>query len=89
MAPTIDAPTAFKSHSRIADPPEGQRFKYRGLVRFEWRERRRVGGRKRQVVVRRARRVTRGGLKGVPGGRPRGRSDAVCVVEGPTAPDVS
>lgn len=68
---------------KIADPPEGTRFKYRALVRFEWRERRRVGGRRHEVVVRRGKRVTRGGLKGVPGGRPKGRSDAVCVVEGP------
>jgi hypothetical protein len=68
---------------KIADPPAGMRFKYRALVRFEWRDVRRVGGRKREVVVRSARRVTRGGLKGVPGGEPPGRSDAVCVVEGP------
>ena len=75
---------------KIADPAAGTRFKYRALVRFQWRERRRVGGRKREVVVRRAKRVTRGGLKRVPGGRPRGRSDAVCVVEGPdTAPSPS
>lgn len=71
--------------SRIEDPPAGQRFKLRGLVRFEWRELRAVEGskRKREVVVKRARRITRGGLKGVLGGRPPGRSDAVCVVEGP------
>jgi hypothetical protein len=68
---------------KIADPAAGVRFKYRALVRFEWRERRKVAGRQREVVVRRAKRVTRGGLKGVPGGKPRGRSDAACVVEGP------
>lgn len=70
---------------KIDDPPEGQRYKFRGLVRFQWRELREKKGskRKREVVVKRARRITRGGLKGVKGGRPPGRSDAVCVVEGP------
>lgn len=69
--------------SRIEDPPAGQRFKLRGLVRFEWRELRRVEGseRRREVVVKRARRVTRGGLRGVEGGKPPGRSDAVCLVD--------
>jgi hypothetical protein len=70
---------------KIADPSEGVRFKYRARVRFEWRERRREGGRVRETVVRRAKRVTRGGLKGVPGGEPPGRSDAVCVIAGSSA----
>jgi hypothetical protein len=72
--------------SDIADPPAGERYKLRGLVRFEWRESRPVekgSKRMREVVVKRARRFTRGGLEGVAGGRPEGRSDAVCVVEGP------
>ncbi len=71
--------------SDIDDPAEGKRYKLRGLVRFEWRELRAVEGRKRkrEVVVKRAKRITRGGLEGVKGGRPPGRSDAVCVVEGP------
>jgi hypothetical protein len=70
---------------KIDDPPEGQRYKFRGVVRFQWRELRAVEGkrRKREVVVKRAKRITRGGLKGVKGGEPPGRSDAVCVVEGP------
>lgn len=70
------------------DPPEGVRFRLRGLVRFQYRALRRVGRAKRRrrvVVVRRARRVTRGGFRGVRGGRPRGRSDASCVIEGPPA----
>lgn len=73
----------------IADPPAGGRYKLRGEVSFEWRELQPVkkgSKRKREVVVRRATRTTRGGLKGVAGGKPRGRSDAVCVVEGPPAP---
>ena len=71
--------------SDIADPAAGERFKMRGLVRFEWREPRRVEGtrRTREVVVKRARRITRGGLRGVDGGKPPGRSDAVCVIAGP------
>ncbi len=72
----------------IDRPPAGKRFKFRGLVRFQWRELRPVAKgseRKREVVVRRARRITRGGFAGVKGGRPPGRSDAVCVVEGPEA----
>jgi hypothetical protein len=73
----------------IADPPAGGRYKLRGKVSFEWRELKPVkkgSKRKREVVVKRATRVTRGGLKGVVGGKPRGRSDAVCIVEGPPLP---
>jgi hypothetical protein len=74
--------------SGIDDPSEGKRHKFRGLVRFQWRELRDVKGskRKREVVVKRAKRITRGELKGVKGGRPPGRSDAVCVI---TAPDAT
>jgi hypothetical protein len=70
----------------IADPAAGKRFRLRGEVSFEWRELRPVregATREREVVVRRARRFTRGGLRGVVGGRPPGRSTAVCVVVGP------
>jgi hypothetical protein len=69
--------------SHIDDPPAGKRYKLRGLVRFEWRESRATRGteREREVVVKRARRITRGGLRGVKGGRPPGRSDAVCLVD--------
>jgi hypothetical protein len=66
----------------IDDPPAGTTYKFRGLVRFQWRVVRRVDGREREVVVRRERRITRGGYRGVKGGRPAGRSDAVCVVPG-------
>jgi len=70
----------------IADPSAGTSFKLRGKVSFEWRELRPAKPgvtRRHEVVVKRAQRITRGGLKGVEGGRPKGRSDAVCVVEGP------
>ena len=73
----------------IADPPAGGRYKLRGEVSFEWRELqplKKGSKRKREVVVKRATRVTRGGLKGVVGGKPPGRSDGVCIVRGQTPP---
>jgi len=73
----------------IADPPAGERYKLRGEVSFEWRELQPVtkgSKRQREVVVKRATRFTRGGLKGVAGGKPPGRSDAVCIVEAPKIP---
>jgi hypothetical protein len=74
----------------IADPPAGAvAYKLRGKVSFEWRELRRARPgvtRRHEVVVKRAQRLTRGGLKGVVGGKPKGRSDAVCVVAAPPAP---
>lgn len=60
---------------QFADPPQGTRFLMRGVVRYQWRARR--SGR----VLRRARRVTRGGYRRVVGGIPAGRSDAACVIE--------
>lgn len=73
----------------IADPAPGGRFKLRGMVSYQWRELRPVKPgmtRRHEVVVKRTQRITRGGLKGVEGGKPRRRSDAVCVVAGPEAP---
>ncbi|HEX2161627.1 MAG TPA: hypothetical protein VHF88_07385 [Thermoleophilaceae bacterium] len=70
----------------IADPPAGARFKLRGEVTFQWRVLRPVrkgSKRKRERVVKRARRFTRGGLRGVVGGKPPGRSEAACLVYGP------
>jgi hypothetical protein len=72
----------------IADPPAGARYKLRGEVSFEWRELRplRKGSkREREVVVKRAARLTRAGYRKVIGGQPKGRSDAVCMVDGPAA----
>jgi hypothetical protein len=76
----------------IADPPAGRRYKLRGEVSFEWRELQPVkkgSKRKHEVVVKQARRFTRGGLKGVVGGKPPGRSNGVCVVDGPVVDDDS
>lgn len=67
------------------NPAAGSRFKFRGLVRYQWRAFRPAEKgvtRAHWEVVKRAARLTRGGLKGVPGGKPKGRSDAVCVVSG-------
>ncbi len=61
---------------RFGPPPAGTTFKMRGLVSFEWRGRRNG----RQVVVRSASRVTRGGIAGVEGGDPPGASAAACVI---------
>ena len=87
-------PARFRAAQRgftfagIVDPEAGGRFKLRGEVSFQWRELRplRKGAeRRREVVVKRARRFTRGGFKGVAGGKPPGRSDGVCLVAGPVA----
>ena len=61
---------------QFADPPPGTTFLMRGKVSYQWRARRA----KRSVVVRRARRLTRGGIAGVKGGEPEGRSDARCLI---------
>jgi hypothetical protein len=56
----------------IADPPAGGTYKLRGKVSFEWRElvpAKPGVTRKHERVVRHAQRITRGGLKGVEGGK--------------------
>src|SRR5918998_386850 len=57
---------------QFADPPQGTTFLMRGVVRFQWRSSSTGKG------VRRRTRVTRGGIKGVVGGVPAGKSDAAC-----------
>jgi hypothetical protein len=59
-------------------PPEGRSWTLRGLVEFEWRERRRRGGRAHTVVVRRATRVTEAGHRSSAGSDPRDYSAAAC-----------
>ena len=63
---------------QFADPPRGTSFMMRGVVRYQWRAQR--GKSRRWGVVRRATRVTGGGYRGVAGGTPAGRSDALCVI---------
>lgn len=59
-------------------PPPGTEMTLRGLVSFQWRARRNG----RLVVVRRARRVTTSGHRGVERGDPRGTSEATCALRG-------
>lgn len=56
----------------IQPPPEGQTYRLRGVVTFEWR----VGKR----VVRRAQKRTRSGHKGTAGADPKGFSAAECTI---------
>jgi hypothetical protein len=61
-------------------PPAGSSFTLRGVVNFQWRVKRRVNGKIRTVVVRRARANTKGGYKSVQGADPPGFSDGICVL---------
>jgi hypothetical protein len=64
------------------DPPApGANFTLRGLVSFQWRARQRTkSGHRRWVVVRKLRRVTKGGREGVHGADPPGFSSGVCQI---------
>ena len=62
----------------FAPPASGAAYKLRGKVDFRWTAKRKKGGR---VVVRRATRTTSGGIRGVEGGSPKGRSDAACLLQ--------
>lgn len=57
----------------ITPPPEGQTYRLRGVVSFEWR--------KGKTVVRRAQKRTRSGHKGTFGADPKGFSAAECVIQ--------
>jgi hypothetical protein len=57
----------------ITPPPEGQTYRLRGVVSFEWR----VG----KKVVRKARKRTRSGHKGTYGADPKGFTAAECVIK--------
>jgi hypothetical protein len=61
------------------DPPRGGSFVLRGVVNFEWRERRRRRGRLRTVVVKRARENTRANHP-TPRADPPGFSDGLCEI---------
>jgi hypothetical protein len=61
----------------FAPPAAGSSYKLRGKVDFRWTAKRG----KRWKVVRRTTRTTEGGIDGVEGGSPRGRSDAACVIQ--------
>jgi opacity protein-like surface antigen len=57
----------------ITPPPEGQTYRLRGIVSFEWR----LG----KKVVRKAQKRTRSGHKGTFGADPKGASAAECVIK--------
>ena len=57
----------------ITPPPEGQTYRLRGIVSFEWR----VG----KKVVREAQKRTRSGHAGTFGADPKGASAAECVIK--------
>ena len=58
---------------QFADPPRGTAFLMRGVVHYQWRT-------STGKVVKRRTRVTKGGLRGVVGGTPAGKSDARCRI---------
>ena len=58
---------------QFGDPPRGTSFLMRGVVRYQWRS-------STGKVVKRRTRVTKGGLRGVAGGTPAGKSDARCRI---------
>jgi hypothetical protein len=57
----------------ITPPPEGQTYRLRGIVSFEWR----LG----KKVVRKAQKRTRSGHAGTFGADPKGASAAECVIK--------
>ncbi|MEX2193669.1 MAG: hypothetical protein WD844_00145 [Thermoleophilaceae bacterium] len=67
---------------RFDPPADGGRFVLRGVVEYQWRERRRMGRRKklRTVVVRRARANTKGGFESTAGADPPGFSSGLCEI---------
>jgi hypothetical protein len=66
--------------------PAGESRTLRGVVNFQWRARRKRGGRVRSVVVRRARAVSEARTHPVREGDPPGYSAATCELTGPPAP---
>jgi hypothetical protein len=65
----------------IDAPNAGDRFVLRGVAEFQWRAKRRVHGRVKVVVVRRATAITSAGHPS-PGSEPAGYSSAACVITG-------
>lgn len=66
-------------------PKAGSSFLMRGLVQYQWRDRRRHLGRLRTVVVRRSHRYTSGGHP-TKRAEPAGYTAAVCRIRGPGEP---
>jgi hypothetical protein len=66
-------------------PKVGRSYLMRGLVQFQWRDRRRHLGKLRTVVVRRTHRYTAGGHP-TKRAEPAGHSAATCRIRGPVKP---
>jgi hypothetical protein len=66
-------------------PAAGKSYLMRGLVQFQWRDRRRHLGKLRTVVVRRTHRYTTGGHP-TKRAEPAGHSAATCRIRGPVKP---
>ena len=62
-------------------PSAGSTFTLRGVVNFQWRVKRRVNGKLRTVVVRRARANTKGGHASTVGADPPGYSAGLCQIQ--------
>jgi hypothetical protein len=66
-------------------PEAGRSYVMRGLVRFQWRDKRKRNGKVRRVVVRREHRYTEGGHP-TQGAEPSGFSAAHCTISTPPKP---
>ena len=65
---------------RFDDPPEGEQFVLRGVVRFRYTAKRRRNGKRRWVIVKHYKRITRAGQRGVQAADPPGASYAMCII---------
>ena len=65
---------------RFDDPPGGEQFVLRGAVRFRYTAKRRRNGKRRWVIVKHYKRITRAGQRGVQAADPPGASHAMCII---------
>lgn len=63
---------------RFDDPPEGEQFVLRGVVKFRYTARRK--GKRRRVIVKHYKRVTRPDQRGVQSADPPGASHGLCII---------
>ena len=65
---------------RFDDPPEGEQFVLRGVVRFRYTAKRKRNGKRRWVIVKHYKRITRAGQRGVQSADPPGASHGMCII---------
>ena len=65
---------------RFDDPPEGEQFVLRGVVRFRYTAKRKRNGKRRWVIVKHHKRITRAGQRGVQSADPPGASNSMCII---------